>query len=424
MLKITEAQRNTLDWLIQVAYTTSRLFNKNGLQNHAAATAFYFMLSTTPLLLLLAYGAQWLARLAETSNAASLLLGALYEQLHLADLTAMGFIPESGQLAAGGVGLLTLVLASRGLVNAIQGAFRIIFPDDEPRRLVVSWSLPLLIIPIAFLLVGLATGAQLVLQTFAQHEILGQAASYIYQGMNLLLAFGIVWGLTFLAYWRLPVRPPPPRPTALVALLATLSFLVLVSGFNLVIKLENYRAIYGALGGVVFVLIGAFAAWLAFYAWAQCLFAITKVDVAALERLFLGASETGAGRLENYVFGRANRLLDKYGRTFAPGETLITEGEPGDQAYFLYGGRVGLYKRIEGTARKLGTLSDGELFGEMAYLLGEHRTATVVAETEVVVLALPPALLEELMRYSAPLSRRIIGTLCQRLLRMNQNTGR
>jgi membrane protein len=35
------------------------------------------------------------------------------------------------------------------------------------------------------------------------------------------------------------------------------------------------------------------------------------------------------------------------------------------------------------------------------------------------VLALPPAMLEELMRYSAPLSRRIIDTLCQRLEKMN-----
>jgi Zn-finger domain-containing protein len=32
-----------------------------------------------------------------------------------------------------------------------------------------------------------------------------------------------------------------------------------------------------------------------------------------------------------------------------------------------------------------------------------------------------PELLEELMRYSAPLSRRIIGALAQRLMRMNQS---
>ena len=40
---------------------------------------------------------------------------------------------------------------------------------------------------------------------------------------------------------------------------------------------------------------------------------------------------------------------------------------------------------------------------------------------DLTALVLPPELLEELMRYSAPLSRRIIGALAQRLMRMNQS---
>jgi membrane protein len=53
--------RGTFSWLLQLGYTTTRLFNQNGLQNHAAATAFYFLLSATPLLLLLSYALQLLA---------------------------------------------------------------------------------------------------------------------------------------------------------------------------------------------------------------------------------------------------------------------------------------------------------------------------------------------------------------------------
>ncbi|MFP5402554.1 MAG: hypothetical protein ACLGH1_11475, partial [Gammaproteobacteria bacterium] len=40
--------RGTLSWLLQLAYTTARLFKQNSLQNHAAATSFYFLLSATP----------------------------------------------------------------------------------------------------------------------------------------------------------------------------------------------------------------------------------------------------------------------------------------------------------------------------------------------------------------------------------------
>jgi membrane protein len=112
--RLNTAQQNRLDWFLQTAYTAWRLFVKNELQNHAAATAFYFLLSAAPLVLLLTYAAQYLAKLAETSVPAVMLLAALYEQFRLDELSALGVIPRKAQVAAGGVGLLTLLLSSRG----------------------------------------------------------------------------------------------------------------------------------------------------------------------------------------------------------------------------------------------------------------------------------------------------------------------
>lgn len=91
--------RNRLDWLLQLSFVTLRLYARNGLANHAAATAFYFLLSATPLLLLLSYATQWLANLAETSVPATILLAALYHQFRLDALSAMGFIPQHAMLA-------------------------------------------------------------------------------------------------------------------------------------------------------------------------------------------------------------------------------------------------------------------------------------------------------------------------------------
>jgi membrane protein len=419
-MEIVQKHRNQLDWLTQVAYTAWRLFSKNELQNHAAATAFYFLLSAAPLVLLVVYAAQALTLMAETSNLATILTAAFYSQFHLDQLMAMGFIPSDAQAAVGGVSLLTLVLSSRRLVNAVQSAFRVIFPVDSKRRMIVSWTLPLLIIPALFLMVILAVLTQGALQFLAGDALLGAGSAQALQILNSLLILTAVWGLIFAAYWRLPLHHPKARLAMLFALFSTLSLALLSAGFGLFFSIEKYRAVYGALGGVVFVLIGAYFACLTFYFWAQCLYALTKVDVAALERLFLSDNEAAGNRLEGWVFGRANRLLDRYGRTYAPGEELIHEGDDSEPAYFLYSGRVGLYKDVGDTSRKLGVLEAGELFGEMAYLLKERRTASVVAETEVTALVLPPAMLEELMRYSAPLSRRIIGVLCQRLQRMNQ----
>jgi len=420
---LNTTQQNRLDWLLQTAYMAWRLFVKNELQNHAAATAFYFLLSAAPLVLLLTYAAQYLARLAETSVPAVMLLAALYEEFRLDELASLGVIPQKAQITAGGVGLLTLLLSSRGLVNALQSAFRVIFPDDSKRPFVLNWILPLVIIPVVFGLVVLAVVAQASLTYFASIDLLGAGRGALLKSLNTLLALLAVWGMIYMALRRLPLSRPPRRPTLMVSALATLTLATLFYGFGLFFQVEKYQPVYGALGGVVFILIGVYFACLAFYFWAQFLYALAKVDVAALEKLFLGGEGRGANRLEAIVFARANRLLAKYGRHYAPGDTLIAEGDTAQDAYFLYAGQVAVYKRFPDGERHLTDMDEGSLFGEMAYILDESRTATVRAKTEVTALVLPPQMLEELMRFSAPLSRRIIGSLAQRLMRMNQAAG-
>ena len=424
VIRLQEHQQNRLDWLIQTVYTAWRMFVKNELTNHAAATAFYFLLSAAPLVLLLTYGAQYLAKLAETSTPASMLLAALYDQFQMDRLADLGFIPKKTALSAGGVGLLTLLLSSRGLVNALQSAFRVIFPDEAKRHFVFNWTLPLIIIPVAFALVGITIASQALISFLASVDILGADRGELLGSLNLLLRVGLVWGVIYLVLRRMPLRRPPVASTLIVSGLATLTWGLLYLGFGHYYRVEKYQAVYGALGGVVFILIGAYLACLAFYFWAQFLYALTKVDVAALEKLFLGGGKDtqGASKLDGIVFARANRLLAKYGHAFADAETLIAEGDVSQTAFFLYSGKVGLFKEIGGQEKRLGELAAGELFGEMAYLLNEHRTATVRAEGEVTALVLPPEMLEELMRYSAPLARRIIGSLAGRLMRMNRAT--
>ncbi|MHB1216251.1 MAG: YhjD/YihY/BrkB family envelope integrity protein [Thiobacillus sp.] len=411
--------RGTLSWLLQLGYTTVRLFGQNGLQNHAAATAFYFLLSATPLLLLLSYALQLLDRIATNSVPATILMAALYNQMQLESLVRLGFIARQTQLTASGVGLITLVLSSRWLVSAVQNAFRIIFPNPTKRNPVMSWVLPLIILPMLFLLMCVAALAQMTLSFLAQNDFIGAGNAQVLQVVNSLFVFAMVWTLLFAAYWRLPRQRARPRVAAMFALAATVSLGLLLTLFSTFFKLENYNSLYGALGSVVFVLIGAYFAFLLMYLWAQALYAFGKADITALEKLFLGSSGKDVGKVENYVFGDTSRLLDAYGQVHPAGHILIKEGDDSRAAYFLHAGRAAVYKDTAQGPRPLGELHEGQLFGEMAYLLNEKRTATVVADTEITVLELPPHIMEELMRHSAPLSRRIIDTLCQRLERMN-----
>lgn len=419
--RLDERRRNGLDWVLQATLTTFRLFIKNELQNHAAATAFYFLLSAAPLVLLLTYAAQYLAVLAETSSPAVMLLAALYDQFNLDKLSSLGIIPQKAQVAASGVGLLTLILSSRGLVNAVQSAFRVIFPDDSKRPFVLNWILPLVIIPLLFGLVAVSVAVQASLTFLASVDILGEARSALLKGLNSLIVLFLLWGMFYTALRRLPLRQPPVRSTMAVSALATLTWATLFYGFGVFFQVEKYQAVYGALGGVVFILIGAYFACMAFYFWAQFLYSLTKVDVAALEKLFLGSTGGGANKLESFVFARSNRLLAKYGRTYESGEILIEEGDTSREAFFIYAGSVAVYKRFDDGEKRLMAIDEGNLLGEMAYLLDEPRTASVRAESQVTALVLPPAILEELMRYSAPFSRRIIDSLAKRLMRMTQS---
>lgn len=74
-------------------------------------------------------------------------------------------------------------------------------------------------------------------------------------------------------------------------------------------------------------------------------------------------------------------------KAFGVGEAIVTEGAPGDAMYAIAQGTVSVLRNTH----KVATMGEGEFFGEMALLSGAPRLASVVAETEVVVLAFPRA---------------------------------
>ena len=76
-------------------------------------------------------------------------------------------------------------------------------------------------------------------------------------------------------------------------------------------------------------------------------------------------------------------------RTFAAGEIVVAEGEPGDSLFLIATGSVKAWIRGRdgryGLARRLG---EGDFFGEISILTGSARTATIVAASPCELLEL------------------------------------
>lgn len=75
-----------------------------------------------------------------------------------------------------------------------------------------------------------------------------------------------------------------------------------------------------------------------------------------------------------------------------PDKTIIEEGEIDDSFYILISGEVLVRKEEQDVA----VLEKGQCFGEMAYLTGEPRTATIITKNECILLKFSSILLNRL----------------------------
>lgn len=71
-----------------------------------------------------------------------------------------------------------------------------------------------------------------------------------------------------------------------------------------------------------------------------------------------------------------------------PGFTIVREGDAGDSVFLICRGTVRVFTLVEGREISLGDLGENDFFGEVGFLTGRPRTASVVARTEAELLEL------------------------------------
>lgn len=99
------------------------------------------------------------------------------------------------------------------------------------------------------------------------------------------------------------------------------------------------------------------------------------------------------------------------------GDTVFYQGTTGNQMYVVLGGTVGVFDG----EKHLTTLRPGDMFGEMALINSEPRSATAVAAEDCRLFVLSETIFQRLMtkRAAIRILLNIIGTMSKRLRDMN-----
>ena len=105
---------------------------------------------------------------------------------------------------------------------------------------------------------------------------------------------------------------------------------------------------------------------------------------------------------------------------FEKDKVIFREGHDGTDAYVLETGKVGVFKNIEGKAVRLAVLEKGAMFGEMAAITGELRSATTIALEYCVVVRISKSTIQQKMSTCDPFIKALIAILINNLSRVNE----
>jgi len=94
---------------------------------------------------------------------------------------------------------------------------------------------------------------------------------------------------------------------------------------------------------------------------------------------------------------------------------LIEQGDAGDAAYIIIGGKADVVVDTPGGPLVVATLDENEIVGEIAILCDVPRTATVKAKTEVTTLRITKDLFFSLVVEFPQISVEIMRELAHRL---------
>jgi len=112
-------------------------------------------------------------------------------------------------------------------------------------------------------------------------------------------------------------------------------------------------------------------------------------------------------------------------RHFAAGQVIFREGDASDTCYIVRTGHArALRENVDGRAIALAHFGPGDIFGELAMLDGEVRSASVEALSDGELLALPAGEVRALLARHPEITVKLVAALVRRLRAANERISR
>ncbi len=110
-------------------------------------------------------------------------------------------------------------------------------------------------------------------------------------------------------------------------------------------------------------------------------------------------------------------------KMFKAGDVIFKQGATGEEAYLILSGKVKITRRFRDKSMKIGELEKDQIFGEMAIITGEPRTATAKAMEPTTVFIITEEKLQEQLSQNLAIVKSLVDQLIARVKQLlKQNT--
>ena len=417
-----EKIKNLCLLLLQRLWITFELFNRDGLMNHAAACAYGFLLSAAPALLFISFVVS--RALFASPELAENLLGQIGLLFGIFDIEnpIRNFLSSANFGLAGLFSVITIFWTARLCTLSVQRGFGVIFPGRRSalRDNIATLGLGLLAMFVIFIILF---GLRLAVNFY---DPSGPAsakffAPIILNSARILLLLCLTL-LTLVAYRFFPAAPQKGINIIFGVLVCIIFYRIFNMGFTLLISPDRYNLIYGALGRLFLFLVNVYFFFVFFFFGAQWIHVLGISDALLFARFRqVHEKRPPSKSLLDKLFAAPPAPLSKYMVFYKKDDIVFLLRSRGQEVYYILSGKAGVYLDNE-TQNRIAFIDEGHFFGEISSLASDTKTgraATIKAETDLSVLALPLELFNVILRIDPNTDHNLITTLSKQLKSAN-----